>query len=41
MAENFGVEDRGSFYDAVGALSDVVQNHLLQLIGLFAAETFR
>jgi glucose-6-phosphate 1-dehydrogenase len=38
MAENFGVEDRGSFYDAVGALNDVVQNHLLQLIGLFAAE---
>jgi glucose-6-phosphate 1-dehydrogenase len=38
MAEDFGVEDRGSFYDAVGALRDVVQNHLLQLIGLFASE---
>jgi glucose-6-phosphate 1-dehydrogenase len=38
MAEALGVEDRGSFYDAVGALRDVVQNHLLQLIGLFAAE---
>ncbi|MGB3482304.1 MAG: glucose-6-phosphate dehydrogenase [Mycobacterium sp.] len=38
MAENFGVADRGSFYDAVGALRDVVQNHLLQLIGLVAAE---
>jgi glucose-6-phosphate 1-dehydrogenase len=38
MAENFGVEDRGNFYDPVGALRDVVQNHLLQLIGLFAAE---
>ncbi|HEX3546501.1 MAG TPA: glucose-6-phosphate dehydrogenase [Mycobacterium sp.] len=38
MAENFGVEDRGSFYDPVGALRDVVQNHLLQLIGLFATE---
>jgi glucose-6-phosphate 1-dehydrogenase len=38
MAETLGVEDRGSFYDAVGALRDVVQNHLLQLIGLFAAE---
>ncbi|HEX4558596.1 MAG TPA: glucose-6-phosphate dehydrogenase [Mycobacterium sp.] len=38
MAENIGVEDRGSFYDPVGALRDVVQNHLLQLIGLFAAE---
>jgi glucose-6-phosphate 1-dehydrogenase len=30
MAEDFGVEDRGSFYDPVGALRDVVQNHLLQ-----------
>ncbi len=38
MAEDFGVEDRGSFYDPVGALRDVVQNHLLQLIGLFASE---
>ena len=32
MAENFGVEDRGSFYDPVGALRDVVVNHLLQLL---------
>ena len=38
MAEDFGVEGRGSFYDPVGALRDVVQNHLLQLMGLFAAE---
>ena len=38
MAEDFGVEDRGSFYDPVGALRDVVQNHLLRLIGLFASE---
>jgi glucose-6-phosphate 1-dehydrogenase len=38
MAENFGVEDRRGFYDPVGALRDVVQNHLLQLVGLFAAE---
>jgi glucose-6-phosphate 1-dehydrogenase len=38
MAEDFGVQDRGSFYDPVGALRDVVQNHLLQLIGLFASE---
>jgi glucose-6-phosphate 1-dehydrogenase len=38
MAESFGVEDRGTFYDPVGALRDVVQNHLLQLIGLFASE---
>jgi glucose-6-phosphate 1-dehydrogenase len=32
MAEQFGVEDRGRFYDAVGALRDVVVNHLLQLL---------
>ena len=38
MAEDFGVEDRGSFYDPVGALRDVVQNHLLQIIGLIASE---
>jgi glucose-6-phosphate 1-dehydrogenase len=38
MAEDFGVEDRGSFYDPVGALRDVVQNHLLQLVGLVASE---
>ena len=36
MAESFGVEDRGGFYDPAGALRDVVQNHLLQMIGLFA-----
>jgi glucose-6-phosphate 1-dehydrogenase len=38
MAENFGVDDRGSFYDPVGALRDVVQNHLFQLIALIAME---
>lgn len=38
MAENFGVEDRGSFYDATGALRDVVQNHLLQLIATMAMD---
>jgi len=38
MAENFGVEDRGNFYDPVGALRDVVQNHLLQLLALVAME---
>ncbi|HEU4362954.1 MAG TPA: glucose-6-phosphate dehydrogenase [Mycobacterium sp.] len=38
MAENFGVEDRGKFYDAVGALRDVVQNHLLQVLALVAME---
>ncbi|MGZ4680954.1 MAG: glucose-6-phosphate dehydrogenase [Acidimicrobiales bacterium] len=38
MAESFGVEDRGSFYDSVGALRDVMQNHLLQMVALFAME---
>jgi glucose-6-phosphate 1-dehydrogenase len=38
MAENFGVDDRGAFYDPVGALRDVVQNHLFQLIALIAME---
>jgi glucose-6-phosphate 1-dehydrogenase len=38
MAEDFGVDDRGSFYDPVGALRDVVQNHLLQIVGLIACE---
>ncbi len=32
MAESFGVQDRGAFYNATGALRDVVQNHLLQLV---------
>ena len=38
MAETIGVEGRGSFYDAVGALRDVVQNHLLQVVALLAME---
>ncbi len=38
MAESFGVEDRGRFYDAVGALRDVVVNHLLQLLAAVAQE---
>jgi glucose-6-phosphate 1-dehydrogenase len=38
MAEDFGVEDRGSFYDAVGCLRDVFQNHLLQTLALAAME---
>ena len=38
MAEDFGVESRGSFYDSVGALRDVVQNHLLQVMALLAME---
>ena len=38
MAESFGVEGRGAFYDEVGALRDVVQNHLLQVVSLLAME---
>ena len=38
MAESFGVEDRGHFYDPVGALRDVVVNHLLQVVGAAAME---
>jgi len=38
MAEDFGVDDRGAFYDAVGAVRDVVQNHLLQVLALVAME---
>ncbi len=38
MAEQFGVEGRGAFYDQVGAIRDVVQNHLLQVITLLAME---
>ncbi|MFE1080698.1 glucose-6-phosphate dehydrogenase [Nocardiopsis alba] len=38
MAEDFGVADRGSFYDAAGAIRDVFQNHLLQLFALLAME---
>ena len=38
MAEDFGVEGRGGFYDSVGAVRDVVQNHLLQVVALLAME---
>ena len=38
MAESFGVEGRGAFYEEVGAMRDVVQNHLLQVVGLLAME---
>jgi glucose-6-phosphate 1-dehydrogenase len=36
MAESFGVQGRGSFYEEAGAVRDVVQNHLLQVIALLA-----
>ncbi len=38
MAEAFGVQGRGAFYDGVGAIRDVVENHLLQVITLLAME---
>jgi glucose-6-phosphate 1-dehydrogenase len=38
MAENFGVEGRGGFYDQTGALRDVVQNHLFQILSNLAME---
>ncbi|MCC7361521.1 MAG: glucose-6-phosphate dehydrogenase [Anaerolineales bacterium] len=38
MAESFGVQGRGRFYEEVGTLRDVVQNHLLQIVSLLAME---
>jgi glucose-6-phosphate 1-dehydrogenase len=38
MAESFGVEDRGHFYDPVGALRDVVVNHIMQIVAATAME---
>jgi glucose-6-phosphate 1-dehydrogenase len=38
MAENFGVQGRGRFYDVTGALRDVIENHLFQIVALLAAE---
>jgi glucose-6-phosphate 1-dehydrogenase len=38
MAEDFGVKGRGHFYDSVGAIRDVVQNHMLQLVAMLAME---
>jgi glucose-6-phosphate 1-dehydrogenase len=38
MAENFGVRSRGRFYEGVGAVRDVVQNHMLQIVALLTME---
>jgi glucose-6-phosphate 1-dehydrogenase len=38
MAESFGVQGRGGFYDEVGAIRDVVQNHMLQVMALLAMD---
>ncbi len=39
MAESFGVEGRGSFYEESGAIRDVIQNHMLQVVGFLAMES--
>ncbi len=38
MAEKFGVEGRGKFYEEAGAIRDVIQNHMLQVVGFLAME---
>ena len=38
MAEAFGVQGRGSFYEEAGAIRDVMQNHLMQVVGFLAME---
>src|SRR5271170_1785132 len=38
MAESFGVQGRGKFYDETGCIRDVVQNHMLQVVGFLAME---
>jgi glucose-6-phosphate 1-dehydrogenase len=38
MAESFGVEGRGSFYEEAGAVRDVIQNHMLQVVSMLAME---
>ena len=38
MAESFGVQGRGKFYEETGAIRDVVQNHMLQVVGFLAME---
>jgi glucose-6-phosphate 1-dehydrogenase len=38
MAEKFGIEGRGKFYDATGAIRDVVENHMLQVVAFLAME---
>ncbi len=38
MAEDFGIEGRGRFYDDVGCIRDVIENHLLNILLLLAME---
>jgi glucose-6-phosphate 1-dehydrogenase len=39
MAESFGIDGRGSFYEESGAIRDVIQNHMLQVVGFLAMES--
>jgi glucose-6-phosphate 1-dehydrogenase len=41
MAEDFGAEDRGKFYDEAGAIRDVLQNHMLQILGSLTMDPHR
>jgi glucose-6-phosphate 1-dehydrogenase len=38
MAENFGIQGRGAFYDQTGTIRDVIQNHLFQVLANLAME---
>jgi len=38
MAEQFGVKGRGGFYDDTGAIRDLIQNHMMQVVGMLAME---
>ena len=38
FSENFGTEGRGGYFDQYGIIRDVIQNHLLQILALFAME---
>ena len=38
LSENFGIENRGSFYESAGCLRDVIQNHLFQVVAMLAME---
>ena len=38
FSENFGTEGRGGYFDQYGIIRDVIQNHLLQILSLFAME---
>jgi glucose-6-phosphate 1-dehydrogenase len=41
MAESFGIQGRGAFYDATGAIRDVIQNHMLQVVACLAMDAPR